>query len=604
MSYIQRIFFSALFAPLFAGAVGHAAEFEVMDRFSVDGYSVLRGSADIPGGSFAVGGSTFAVQYGKVGIGTTGPAYGLEVIHTAGVHLSTTVTAGYGLYLNSAANVGIGTTNPAANLDVNGEIKVGYAASACTSNIAGTLRWYDGHMSVCNGANWRQLDNQPPPTITSITPASGPLAGATILTIAGSGFVSGAEVLIGGNPATGIGVAATQITVTTPASSSGTGAKELRITNVDGQYVAGNFIYNPLPTISSLTPDSGQTLRTTNITINGAGFISAAGLQVTIGGSAATSVARVSDTQITALAPAYATDGAQSVTVTDPAAGLVTKTGGFTYKPFATGGTITYPTGYTVHTFTGSGQTFTANFAGTVKVLVVAGGGGGGTNGSGNNIAGGGGGAGGLIYNAAYSVTAGQAIPVTVGTGGTTSQNTIPTKGNNSIFDSLTAYGGGYGAGYVSSYYTAATGGSGGGGSYNKNAGASGTSGQGFAGGTGTDGTCYPSGGGGGAGGAGLNYSGSAGGNGGVGLAYDISGTSTYYAGGGGGGSGYTGCGGPAPLGGNGGGGAGSTSTNGTAGTANTGGGGGGAGNNMGAPYSNSWGGAGGSGIVIVRYPN
>ena len=124
MKFIKRFLFSALLAPFPGGTPAYAAEFEVLDRFSVDGYSVLRGSADISGGSFAVGGSTLAVKYGKVGIGTTGPAYGLEVIHTAGVHLSTTATAGYGLYLNSEANVGIGTTNPVANLDVNGGIKV------------------------------------------------------------------------------------------------------------------------------------------------------------------------------------------------------------------------------------------------------------------------------------------------------------------------------------------------------------------------------------------------------------------------------------------------------------------------------------------------
>ena len=67
-------------AALLAAPVSHAAEFEVLDRFSVDGYSVLRGSADIPGGSFTVGGSTFAVQYGKVGIGMTEPAYPLDVV--------------------------------------------------------------------------------------------------------------------------------------------------------------------------------------------------------------------------------------------------------------------------------------------------------------------------------------------------------------------------------------------------------------------------------------------------------------------------------------------------------------------------------------------
>ena len=62
-----------------AGGVSFAAEFEVLDRFSVNGYAVLRGSADIPGGSFSVGVSTFVVKDGNIGIGTTAPSERLEV---------------------------------------------------------------------------------------------------------------------------------------------------------------------------------------------------------------------------------------------------------------------------------------------------------------------------------------------------------------------------------------------------------------------------------------------------------------------------------------------------------------------------------------------
>ena len=62
-----------------AGAILSAAEFEVLDRFSVDGYSVFRGSVDIPGGFFTVGTSTFVVKNGNVGIGTAAPTERLEV---------------------------------------------------------------------------------------------------------------------------------------------------------------------------------------------------------------------------------------------------------------------------------------------------------------------------------------------------------------------------------------------------------------------------------------------------------------------------------------------------------------------------------------------
>ena len=62
-----------------AEVVSFAAEFEILDKFSVDGYTVLRGSADIPGGSFTVGASTFVVKGGNVGIGIINPVAKLQI---------------------------------------------------------------------------------------------------------------------------------------------------------------------------------------------------------------------------------------------------------------------------------------------------------------------------------------------------------------------------------------------------------------------------------------------------------------------------------------------------------------------------------------------
>ena len=223
-----------------------------------------------------------------------------------------------------------------------------------------------------------------------------------------------------------------------------------------------------------------------------------------------------------------------------------------------------------------------------VEVLVVAGGGGGGGNGPGD----GGGGAGGLIYNSAYQLSSATALTVTVGAGGPRN-----TQGNNSVFGSLTAIGGGYGGEYVVTGNPAGgNGGSGGGGTARgfSNPGGSGTAGQGFNGGYGRVGSIDGGGGGGGASQVGQDgVSNVSGGDGGNGQTYSISGTSTTYAGGGGGGCDASGAGG---NGGTGGGGEGDNSiggNNATAGTSNTGGGGGG------GTGTNT----GGTGIVIVRYP-
>ncbi|MDD4410077.1 MAG: fibronectin type III domain-containing protein, partial [Candidatus Pacebacteria bacterium] len=222
-----------------------------------------------------------------------------------------------------------------------------------------------------------------------------------------------------------------------------------------------------------------------------------------------------------------------------------------------------------------------------VEVLVVAGGG------AGGSTYGGGGGAGGLVYNSSYNVS--NNITVTVGGGGATEKN-----GENSVFGSLTAIGGG--ASGVGARSNGSNGGSGGGGAGGRAGGVCGNGGTGSQGYNGGAGASLPlidgGGGGGGAGGVGetvidVNHSG----DGGIGTSnysdlliaadagVDISGV--HWIAGGGGGSGY---GGGIPVGGIGGGGDATM-----AGVANTGSGGGGA-------HTPSVGGAGGSGIVIVRY--
>jgi hypothetical protein len=75
----------------------------------------------------------------------------------------------------------------------------------------------------------------PPPTVTSVAPASGPDTGGTSVTITGTGFDSGVtNVTFGGTAATGVTfVNATTITATTPAHAAG--AVDVVVTNPDTQ---------------------------------------------------------------------------------------------------------------------------------------------------------------------------------------------------------------------------------------------------------------------------------------------------------------------------------------------------------------------------------
>ena len=271
------------------------------------------------------------------------------------------------------------------------------------------------------------------------------------------------------------------------------------------------------------------------------------------------------------------------------------------YSSFTSSGTFSVPSGVTA-----------------VNVLVVAGGGAGGA-----TYHGGGGGAGGLIYRPGFPVTPGGTVSVTVGSGGTApspggGDQPNPSPGQDSVFGTLTAKGGGAGG---SNTAGASSGGSGGGtGQAQQGGGAavgqatqptqsgdSGNYGFGNPGGYSNTGSWSSGGGGGGAGAAGGNVttpapgsapSGISAGPGGIGKAYTIADgtTSVYYAGGGGGSSPR----GPASsTGGQGGGGIG-RHTRGDDGTANRGGGGGGSERGQAADWNP--GGSGGKGIVIVQY--
>lgn len=278
----------------------------------------------------------------------------------------------------------------------------------------------------------------------------------------------------------------------------------------------------------------------------------------------------------------------------------------------AEGGIVTSDSNYWYHTFNASG-TFTPLQSLTCDALIVAGGGAGGASN------GGGGGAGGLMYGTSLSLTSSTNYTVTIGAGGNGAvYPTASTNGNNSVFSTYTAIGGGAGGNEGSLINEAGKNGGSGGGGAGYRTGGTGTSaggtatqgssspftGFGNSGGSGLrDGTqpIYTGGGGGGADTAGGNATDTTCGVGGSGKTYSISGSSVTYAGGGGGAGGTTNpfVGG---AGGAGGGGAGGTYTgggagtgSGTAGAANLGGGGGGGGN--GGDGAN-----GGSGIVIVRY--
>jgi hypothetical protein len=79
------------------------------------------------------------------------------------------------------------------------------------------------------------------PSVTNVSPNRGTASGGTQVTITGTNFVAGAQVLVGNQPATVVTSTASSITALTPANSSGATAP-VTVVNPDGQG-SNSFIY-------------------------------------------------------------------------------------------------------------------------------------------------------------------------------------------------------------------------------------------------------------------------------------------------------------------------------------------------------------------------
>jgi hypothetical protein len=504
-------------------------------------------------------------------------------------------------------------------------------------------------MEYYTGTEWKAIDS--PPTATAISPSSFTASGTTI-TVTGTNFQTGLSIkVIGANgteytPASVTRVSSTAATFDTTQAILDTESDlfDIKVQNNSGlsavledvlEIANGTFAFTSSATSTvydgsrsagfaaggSLSGGGGESDVTVAYAVTTGTLPSGSSISSSTG--AITGISAVgSDTNSTFTVTATVTDASTSSSTTYTRAFTLTVAAPVIVSYTSTGsGTFSVPSGVT-----------------SVNALVVAGGGAGGSaNSSSGTDGGGGGGAGGLVYRPAFPVTPGGSVSYTVGSGSSRpqeysitteqkSQSLSTYNGQDSVFGTLTAKGGGAAGDGPAPNGTAIAGGSGGGAgsgggsSPSPNAGAatqpqqpgdSGTYGFGNAGGSNAYTSPYNGSGGGGAGAAGRpagNGQGPWGGNGGIGKQYGISGSQVYYAGGGAGAGGGPGAGAAGSAGQGGGGDAhpsvDSAPLSGGNGSANRGGGGGGGAglDTPGRPWSAGYGGNGGSGIVIVQY--
>jgi MYXO-CTERM domain-containing protein len=177
------------------------------------------------------------------------------------------------------------------------------------------------------------------PTITTVTPASGPVAGGTIVEIQGTNFASGApsKVFFGAKqvPAGSIQFnSSTDLIVFGNPSAAAPGAVAIKIVNPDNQQVtkANAFTYtakNAPATALSINVNSGPTTGGTYVTIFGNNEMS--GASVEFGGVPAQVMTVNPGNFIGVLSPAHAA-GPVNVVVINPNAPPSTDTLTFTYN--------------------------------------------------------------------------------------------------------------------------------------------------------------------------------------------------------------------------------------------------------------------------------
>ncbi|MGP0108407.1 MAG: IPT/TIG domain-containing protein [Acidimicrobiales bacterium] len=165
------------------------------------------------------------------------------------------------------------------------------------------------------------------PTLSGITPASGPAAGGTTVTVTGSNLTGG-SVVFGSTAATNVTCTASSCTATSPA---GTGTVNVTVTTSGGTSAAEQFTYQaappPVPVVTGITPATGPAAGGTVVTLTGSNLT---GGKVTFGSKAATNVTCTASS-CTATSPA----GTGTVNVTVTTSGGTSTAEQFTYQAAA-----------------------------------------------------------------------------------------------------------------------------------------------------------------------------------------------------------------------------------------------------------------------------
>ncbi len=284
------------------------------------------GAGCTTGGAGGGGGSSLVPAGGGVTLATANAEPQIQIFYTEPTVTSVTPDAGLQA---GGTPVKLTGTNLATVTEVEFGAAPGVPASCTETECTATSPAGSGtvHVSASTAGATSAPDaaNQftyvpvgPAPTVKKLSKKKGPAAGATPVTITGTGFTGVTAVNFGSLGAADVTVvSATSITVLSPAATTGT--VEVTVTTPNGTSAASardRFKYEA-PIVATVAPSTGSKSGGTHVTVTGSGFaVGTTGTTFAFGGTSAGSVACASTATCTMIAPAVKKVGAVDVKAT------------------------------------------------------------------------------------------------------------------------------------------------------------------------------------------------------------------------------------------------------------------------------------------------
>ena len=173
------------------------------------------------------------------------------------------------------------------------------------------------------------------PTLTGVSPAAGPIAGGTTVTITGTHLLTASAVKFGTLGGTIVSQTDTQVVATSPAHAAGTvDVTAVTVGGTSATSAADDFTYAAaaVPTLTGVSPAAGPIAGGTTVTITGTHLLTASAVKFgTLGGT----IVSQTDTQVVATSPAHAAGTVDVTAVTVGGTSATSAADDFTYAAAA-----------------------------------------------------------------------------------------------------------------------------------------------------------------------------------------------------------------------------------------------------------------------------